>query len=90
MTRRRCGCKGNVYPLAKAAYDQGAVADSQPMTRMMLLLQRSAAQELALRQVMDAQQTKGLGRLSRLANIRTIWRRSMVHRTRMFRRSRTG
>jgi hypothetical protein len=53
--------QGNVHPLAKAAYDQGAVADSQPMTRMMLLLQRSAGQELALRQVLDAQQTKGSG-----------------------------
>jgi hypothetical protein len=52
---------GNVHPLAKSAYDQGAVADSQPMTRMMLLLQRSAGQELALRQVLDAQQTKGSG-----------------------------
>jgi hypothetical protein len=53
--------KGNVHPLARAANDQGAVADSQPMTRMMLLLQRSPAQELSLRQLIDAQQTKGSG-----------------------------
>jgi hypothetical protein len=51
--------KGNIHPLARAANDQGAVADSQPMTRMLLLLQRSAAQDLALKQLIDAQQTKG-------------------------------
>lgn len=52
---------GNVHPLAKAAFDQGALPDSQPMTRMMLLLQRSPAQELSLRQLLDAQQTKNSG-----------------------------
>jgi hypothetical protein len=51
--------KGNVHPLARAANDQGALADSQPLTRMLLLLQRSPEQESALRQLMDAQQTKG-------------------------------
>jgi hypothetical protein len=53
--------QGNVHPLARAAYDQGALPDSQPMTRMLLLLQRSPAQELALGQLLDAQQTKGSG-----------------------------
>jgi len=53
--------KGNVYPSARAANDQGALPDSQPMTRMMLLLQRSPAQELELKQLMDAQQTKNSG-----------------------------
>ncbi len=51
--------KGNVHPLARPANDQGALADSQPLTRMLLLLQRSPEQESALRQLMDAQQTKG-------------------------------
>jgi Pro-kumamolisin, activation domain len=51
--------KGNVHPMARPESDQGAVADSQPMTRMLLTLQRSAAQETALQQLMDAQQTKG-------------------------------
>ncbi|MGB8494188.1 MAG: protease pro-enzyme activation domain-containing protein [Candidatus Acidiferrum sp.] len=51
--------KGNVHPLARAEFDQGALPDSQPMTRMLLLLQRSDAQEASLRQLMDAQQTKG-------------------------------
>jgi hypothetical protein len=53
--------QGNVHPLARVANDQGALADSQPMTRMLLLLQRSQEQELALRQLMDAQLTKGSG-----------------------------
>ena len=52
---------GNVHPLARPANDQGALPDSQPMTRMLLLLERSAGQEMALRQLIDAQQTKGSG-----------------------------
>jgi len=51
--------KGNVHPLARPEFDRGAVADSQPMTRMLLTLQRSAEQETTLQQLMDAQQTKG-------------------------------
>src|SRR5260370_18247889 len=51
--------KGNVHPLARPEFDHGAVADSQPMTRMLLTLQRSAEQEAALQQLLDAQQTKG-------------------------------
>jgi hypothetical protein len=51
--------KGNVHPLARPEFDSGAVADSQPMTRMLLTLERSAAQETALQQLMDAQQTRG-------------------------------
>jgi hypothetical protein len=51
--------KGNVHPLARPEFDRGAVADSQPMTRMLLTLQRSAEHETALQQLMDAQQTKG-------------------------------
>lgn len=52
---------GNVHPLAKPQYDQGALPDSQPMSRMLLLLQRSATQEQTLKQLMDAQQTKSSG-----------------------------
>lgn len=51
--------KGNIHPLARAEFDRGTVADSQPMTRMLLLLQRSSEQEAALRQLLDAQQSKG-------------------------------
>jgi subtilase family serine protease len=50
--------RGNVHPMARAEFDRGAVADAQPLTRILLLLQRSAEQEAALRQLMDEQQSK--------------------------------
>jgi len=50
--------RGNVHPQARAEFDGGAVADAQPVTRMLLLLQRSAEQEAALRQLMEQQQSK--------------------------------
>jgi subtilase family serine protease len=50
--------RGNVHPLARAEFDQGVVDDSQPMNRMLLLLQRSPEQETTLRQLMDDQQNK--------------------------------
>lgn len=50
--------KGNVHPLARAEFDQGAVSDAMPATRMLLLLHRSAGQERALRQLLDQQQDK--------------------------------
>lgn len=40
--------KGNVHPLAQARFDQGAVADSFPVDRMFLLLQRPPEREAAL------------------------------------------
>jgi subtilase family serine protease len=49
---------GNVHPMARAAFDRGAVADSQLATRMTLLLQRSPDQETALRQLLEQQQDK--------------------------------
>jgi len=52
---------GNVHPYARAVFDRGAVADSQPMSRMVLLLEHSTEQEQALRQLLDQQQTKGSG-----------------------------
>jgi len=50
--------KGNVHPLARPEFDQGAVADSTPMNRMLLLLQRSPEQEAALQTVLGEQQVK--------------------------------
>jgi hypothetical protein len=50
--------RGNTHPLAKPQYDQGAVPDSQPIHRMLLLLQRSADQDAALKQLVDEQQSK--------------------------------
>src|SRR6266851_92841 len=50
--------RGNVHPQARAEFDTGVVADAQPVTRMLLLLQRSEEQETALRQLMEEQQSK--------------------------------
>src|SRR2546426_4259462 len=49
---------GNVHPLERLEFDQGAVADAQPLQRMLLLLQRSPDQEAALRKLLDDQQSK--------------------------------
>ena len=49
--------RGNVHPLAQTRFDAGAVSDSQPMDHLLLLLQRSPAQEAALRQLLDDQLT---------------------------------
>jgi len=50
--------RGNVHPLARAEFDQGVVADSQPVNRMLLLLQRSPEQQAALSALMEEQLTK--------------------------------
>jgi hypothetical protein len=50
--------RGNVHPMARAKFDRGAVADAQPVTRIVLVLQRSAEQEAALQQLMEQQQSK--------------------------------
>lgn len=52
----RTTLRGNVHPLARTEFDRGQVSPSQPMTRMMLLLERSAEQEATLRQLLDDQQ----------------------------------
>ncbi len=54
----RITLRGNTHPLARPQFDQGAVADSQPIRRMLLLLQRSSDQETALRSLLDQQQSK--------------------------------
>jgi len=47
--------KGNVHPLARPQFDQGAVSDATPMKRMLMLLQRSPEQEAALQKFMAEQ-----------------------------------
>src|SRR5271170_5777193 len=49
---------GNTHPLARAEFDQGALADATPLRRMILVLQRSADQETALQQLVDQQQDR--------------------------------
>ena len=47
---------GNVHPLATRAADRGAVADSTPASRMLLLLQRSPQQESQLHDYLESLQ----------------------------------
>ena len=49
---------GNVHPLARPEFDRGAAAGSQLMNRILLLLQRSDAQETALQTFLEQQQDK--------------------------------
>jgi hypothetical protein len=51
--------RGTVHPLANARNDRGAAPDSLPLERMHLVLQRSAAQESALRQLISEMHTPG-------------------------------
>ena len=50
--------RGNIHPLARAEFDRGAAPDDLPQQRMLLLLRRSDAQESALEQLLQEQQTK--------------------------------
>jgi hypothetical protein len=50
--------QGNTHPLARPEFDQGAAPDSLPTQRILLVLQRSAEQEAALRKLLDEQQIK--------------------------------
>jgi subtilase family serine protease len=49
---------GNVHPFARQGFDRGAVDSSMPMTRILMLLQRSSDQETALQTLMEQQQDK--------------------------------
>jgi Pro-kumamolisin, activation domain/Bacterial Ig-like domain (group 3) len=54
----RTKLSGNTHPLARAEYDRGTVADSQPLRRMLLSLKRSTEQEAALKALLDQQQSQ--------------------------------
>jgi hypothetical protein len=56
---RRVTLRGSVHPLARAKYDQGAAPDELGLKRMLLVLSRSQSQEIALRQLLEEQQTPG-------------------------------
>jgi hypothetical protein len=49
---------GNTHPLARPEFDQGALANATPINRIVLILERSPEQELALQQLIDQQQDK--------------------------------
>jgi subtilase family serine protease len=50
--------RGNVHPLARAAFDRGPAPESLSMDRMLLVLKRSPAQEAALEKLMAEQQDR--------------------------------
>ena len=50
--------RGNTHPLARPEFDRGAASDSQPIRRMLLVLQRSPGQQAELRRLLDEQQVK--------------------------------
>jgi hypothetical protein len=51
--------KGTVHPLANAMNDRGAVSASMPLDRIQVVLKRSAAQEAALKQLIEDQNRPG-------------------------------
>ncbi|MGB6404520.1 MAG: protease pro-enzyme activation domain-containing protein, partial [Candidatus Sulfotelmatobacter sp.] len=51
--------QGNVHPLAQSRFDVGAVPDSLPADRILLLLSRPADREAALQQFMKGVHTRG-------------------------------
>lgn len=51
--------RGNVHPLAQSRFDRGAVEESFPVERMLLLLGRSARQEAQLEEFLRAAHTPG-------------------------------
>jgi hypothetical protein len=55
----RVSLHGYVHPLANATNDRGAAPDSQPLSRMHLVLKRSPAQEAALQQYISGAHTPG-------------------------------
>lgn len=50
--------RGNTHPLARGAFDRGPAANSLQMDQMLLVLQRSPAQQAALDHLLAAQQDK--------------------------------
>jgi Pro-kumamolisin, activation domain/Bacterial Ig-like domain (group 3) len=55
---QRITLTGNVHPLARAAFDRGAVDNAQPMKSILMLLKRGDDQEAALQSFMEQQQDK--------------------------------
>jgi subtilase family serine protease len=49
---------GNTHPLARPEFDRGSLEDAVPLHRMVLVLKRSADQEIALKQFIDQQQDR--------------------------------
>ena len=52
---QRVTLRGNKPPSARAEFDQGRVSTSEPTNHMLLVLQRSAAQQAAVQKLIDGQ-----------------------------------
>jgi hypothetical protein len=50
--------KGNTHPMARPEFDRGRVADSLPLNKMVLVLQRSPEQQATLSTLLDQQHDK--------------------------------
>jgi hypothetical protein len=48
----RVALRGNVHPMARSEFDRGAIDDAQPVSRIYLLLNRTADQQAALDKLM--------------------------------------
>ncbi|MBB5339153.1 Ig-like domain repeat protein [Tunturiibacter gelidoferens] len=55
---RRTTLAGNTHPMARAEFDQGAMADAAPLRSMVLILQRGPEQEVELQRLLDQQQDR--------------------------------
>jgi hypothetical protein len=55
----RTAIVGSVHPLARAEFDRGEAPAGLAMNRMLLVMKRSAQQELALHRFIELQQSKG-------------------------------
>ena len=71
---RRITLSGNVHPLARAEFDRGAVAESQAMNRILLLLKRSDEQEAALQDMLAKQQEKSFAEFPPVADAGAVRR----------------
>jgi Pro-kumamolisin, activation domain/Bacterial Ig-like domain (group 3) len=54
----RTTLRGNVHPFARSKFDRGEAAPDRPLTRMVLVLKRSAAQDKELQRLIEDQQSK--------------------------------
>ncbi len=64
--------RGNVNPHARAEFDRGAVSPELPMTRIVMVLQRSPEQEAALEQMMAGATRSEIAQFSSVADPRRI------------------
>ena len=65
--------RGTVDPLAQARYDRGAVNESTPAERLVLVLNRPPDEEAAFQQLLTNLHTPGSRKLSPLADADADW-----------------